>query len=179
MSDLSVETLDEILDTMPMVKVGDKKVCLDPKRLMFNEQSVGKWLEESGAWYAYFACQLADAEYLKDAREADYESKYASIFASHKENGCSDKLADANSKSNPEVEEAKKGIVRAKRTVKCLQQHLRSWDKAHDSAQNRANTFRKEMEKQWFDTGAKNMPSGMRGTGDIDAKVDAIIGGVN
>jgi hypothetical protein len=175
MSDLSVETLDEILDTMPTVKVGDKKVCLDPKRLMFNEQSVGTWLEESGAWYAYFASQLADAEYLKDAREADYESKFTSFFSSYKENGCSDKLADANAKSNPEVEEAKKGIVRAKHTVKCLQQHLRAWDKAHDSAQNRANTFRKEMEKQWFDSGSKSPIAGS----ELDAKVDKIIGGSN
>ncbi len=176
MPDVTVETLEEILEQTPSVKVGEQKVYLDPNRLMFNEQSVGAWLEESGAWYAYFASQLADAEYLKDARDADYESKYASLFVSYKENGCSDKLADASAKSNEELEEAKKGITRAKHAVKCLQQHLRAWDKAHDSAQNRANTFRKEMEKQWFDSGDPKSPAL---TSDLDVKVDKIIGGAN
>lgn len=171
MSDVTVETLEEILEQTPSVKVGDQKIYLDPKRLIFNEQSVGEWLQDAGAWYAYFARQLADAEYLKDARDADYESKYASLFVSYKENGCSDKLADANAKSNPELEESKKGIARAKHTVKCLQQHLRAWDKAHDSAQNRANTFRKEMEKQWYESGAS-----IKRDSDMEAKVDNIIG---
>lgn len=171
MSDVTVETLEEILEQTPSVKVGDQKIYLDPKRLIFNEQSVGEWLQDAGAWYAYFARQLADAEYLKDARDADYESKYASLFVSYKENGCSDKLADANAKSNPELEESKKGIARAKHTVKCLQQHLRAWDKAHDSAQNRANTFRKEMEKQWYESDAS-----IKRDSDMEAKVDNIIG---
>jgi|GEM_PF-2658527 hypothetical protein len=176
MPDVTVETLEEILEQTPSVKVGEQKVYLDPNRLIFNEQSVGEWLQDAGAWYAYFARQLADAEYLKDARDADYESKYASLFVSYKENGCSDKLADASAKSDEELEEAKKGIARAKHTVKCLQQHLRAWDKAHDSAQNRANTFRKEMEKQWFDPA--NSDGRLTTTSsDLDVKVDNIIGG--
>jgi hypothetical protein len=28
-----------------------------------------------------------------------------------------------------------------------MQQHLRAWDKAHDNAQNRGHTLRKEMDK--------------------------------
>ncbi len=126
MPDVTVETLEEILEQTPSVKVGEQKVYLDPNRLMFNEQSVGAWLEESGAWYAYFASQLADAEYLKDARDADYESKYASLFVSYKENGCSDKLADASAKSNEELEEAKQYVSSPSTSMSTAQDWYRS-----------------------------------------------------
>ena len=170
-TDVTIETLEEILDTCPSVKVGTQIVTLDPKRLIFNEATVGRWLEEAGAWYAYFARQLADAEYIKDSCDAIYETKYSSLFSGHKENGCSDKLADANAKSDPEIEECKNRIARAKHTVKNLQQHLRAWDKAHDSAQNRGNTLRKEMERQFFESTLK-----VKQDADMEGKIDNIIG---
>lgn len=148
--------LDDILSDSTSVKLGNEVVDLDPKRMHFNEANLSKYQEEEAVWYDYFGRKLADAEYLLQSYEQEHDVKYSEKFASFKESGNSDKLADANAKADPEVEEAKKKCLVAKHKVKLLQQHLRAWDKNHDNAQNRAHTIRKELDKLHSDFYFKN-----------------------
>ncbi len=130
-----------------VVKLADKEVKLDPKNLEFNEHTLSEYMEKEAGWYDYFGSKLADAEYLMQRAELDYDVTYSERFKENKENGCSDKLAEANAKADSDVEEAKKVFLAAKHKVRLLQQHLRAWDRAHENAQSRGHFLRKEMDK--------------------------------
>jgi len=139
--------INDIINEVKKIKLGQEEIIIDPKRLQINEASLSKYLEEEAVWYDYFGRKMADAEFLLQAKDNEYDVKYAEKFASHKESGCSDKLADANAKSDPEVEELKKSCIATKHKVKSLQQHLRAWDRNHDNAQSMGHNLRKEMDK--------------------------------
>ena len=126
---------------MVKIKLGEEEIFLDPKQLEFNETTIGVFMEKAAVWCDYFGQKLADADWYLQCAEAIYEVKYSEIFSTHKEDGCSDKLAEAKSKSNPHVEEAKKSIINTRRKKQQLQQHLRAWDKAHDAAKSRNYTL--------------------------------------
>lgn len=130
-----------------VVNLGGKEVKLDPKKLIFNEHTLSEYMESEAGWYDYFGARVADAEYLMQRLELEYDVKYSERFKENKDQGCSDKLAEANAKADPDVEEAKKSILAAKHKVKLLQQHLRAWDRAHENAQSRGHFLRKEMDK--------------------------------
>jgi hypothetical protein len=66
-------------------------------------------------------------------------------FVEYKEAGASDKLAEAKARCDPEYKKADENAQIARHKVKLLQAHLKAWSDAHESAQNRGHTLRKEM----------------------------------
>jgi len=145
--DLTNASLEDILNEKNKLIVGDKEFVIDPSKLYFNDATIGKFMEEAGSWYGFFGALFAEAESISAFREAEYEAEYCKKFAEYKDSGISDKLAEAKAKSDVSVVEKKNLCVLMKRKVKLLQQHLRAWDKAHENAQNRNYTLRKEMDK--------------------------------
>lgn len=129
------------------IKIGNQEVVLDNSRLAFNEVSLSNFMENLGLWYDYFSQKLAEAEALLSYKDYEYELAFSSAYEKFKEEGCTDKLAEANAKKQDEVSEHKREIISAKHKVTLLKQHLRSWDKAHENAQSRGHMIRKEMDK--------------------------------
>ena len=129
------------------IKIGNQEIVLDNSRLAFNEVSLSNFMENLGLWYDYFSQKLAEAEALLSYKDYEYELAFSSAYEKFKEDGCTDKLAEANAKKYDEVAEHKREIISAKHKVTLLKQHLRSWDKAHENAQSRGHMIRKEMDK--------------------------------
>jgi hypothetical protein len=129
------------------IKIGNQEVVLDNSRLSFNEISLSTFMENLALWYDYFSQKLAEAEALLSYKEYEYELAFSSAYEKFKEDGCTDKLAEANARKESQVSEFKKEIISAKHKVTLLKQHLRSWDKAHENAQSRGHMIRKEMDK--------------------------------
>ena len=129
------------------IKVGERDVVLDPDNLNFNEASLSKYMESEHVWYDHFGQALSELEAEYQKLEVDYDAVYGKKFAEFKENGASDKLADAYAKSDNEVVSVRKSIAETKKGMTLLKNHLRAWDKAHDNAQSRGHMIRKEMDK--------------------------------
>jgi hypothetical protein len=132
---------------MTAIKVGDEVVNLDEKNLNFDETTLTTYLQKEGGFYNNFGGYLAKAEYLLQYRELDHETEYADKFKMYKDEGGSDKLAEAKTESDPDVIEAKKKVIEAKYLVRQLVQHLKAWDKNHENAQSLGHHLRKEMDK--------------------------------
>ena len=90
---------------------------------------------------------MAEAEAILAYKEYEYDILFSSSYEKSKEDGCTDKLAEANAKKDANVCEAKREIIAAKHKVTLLKQHLKSWDKAHENAMSRGHMVRKEMDK--------------------------------
>jgi hypothetical protein len=129
------------------IKIGGQEVVLDNSRLAFNEVSLNAFMENLALWYDYFSQKLAEAEAILAYKEYEYDVLFSSAYERSKEDGCTDKLAEANAKKEPNVCEAKKEIIGAKHKVTLLKQHLKAWDKAHENAMSRGHMLRKEMDK--------------------------------
>lgn len=138
---------NEIPITKTTIHIGDQEVVIDNTRLSFNEITLSSFMENLGLWYDYFSQKLAEAEALLAYKEYEYDISFASAYEKFKEEGNTDKLAEANAKKDSTVSSFKKEIISAKHKVTLLKQHLRSWDKAHENAQSRGHMIRKEMEK--------------------------------
>jgi hypothetical protein len=130
-----------------IIVVFEQKVILDPEKLGFTEATLSEYLEHEGGWYDYIGQKLADAEREMADKEHAHDVIYSERFRENKDNGCSDKLAEATSKADDDVQRAKEELLDAKHNVKLLLQHLRAWDKNHENAQSRGHFLRKEMDK--------------------------------
>lgn len=129
------------------IKIGGQEIVLDNSRLAFNEFSLNNFMENLALWYDYFSQKLAEAEAILSYKEYEYDVLFSSSYERSKEEGCTDKLAEANAKKDANVCEAKKEIIGAKHKVTLLKQHLKAWDKAHENAMSRGHMVRKEMDK--------------------------------
>ena len=129
------------------VKIGNQEIVLDNSRLAFNEVSLNAFMENLALWYDYFSQKLAEAEAIMAYKEYEYDILFSASYERSKEDGCTDKLAEANAKKDANVCEAKKEIIGAKHKVTLLKQHLKAWDKAHENAMSRGHMVRKEMDK--------------------------------
>jgi hypothetical protein len=129
------------------VNIGGQEVTLDNSRLSFNEVTINTFMENLSLWYDYFSQKLAEAEALLAYKEYEYELAFSSAYEKFKEEGNTDKLAEANARKDSDVSGFKKDIIAAKHKVTLLKQHLKSWDKAHENAQSRGHMVRKEMDK--------------------------------
>ena len=129
------------------IKIGNNEVSLDENKLKFNEATLTKYFEEEALHYDYYGRMLADAEYLLQRNELQYDVVSSEKFKMFKEAGGSDALCNAKVTSDEELVEAKKLVLAAKRKVMLLKQHLRAWDKAHENALNLGYTLRREMSK--------------------------------
>lgn len=132
---------------MTEVKLGEEIVILDADLMKFNEHTLSHYMETESGWYDYYGQKLALAEYIMQKLELSYDVMYGERFKEHKDNGCTEKLAEANSKSDSDVVRAKKEYLEAKYHVRLLQNHIRAWDRSHENAQSRGHFLRKEMDK--------------------------------
>ena len=138
------------------VKRGGQEIVLDNSRLAFNEISLNNFMENLALWYDYFSQKMAEAEAILAYKEYEYDILFSSSYEKSKEEGCTDKLAEANAKKESNVCEAKREIIGAKHKVTLLKQHLKAWDKAHENAMSRGHMVRKEMDKLNTDIVFKN-----------------------
>lgn len=130
-----------------VIKLGGQEIVLDNSRLAFNETSLNSFMENLALWYDYFSQKLAEAEAILAYKEYEYDVLFSAAYERSKEDGCTDKLAEANAKKDDGVCDAKKEIIGAKHKVTLLKQHLKAWDKAHENAMSRGHMVRKEMDK--------------------------------
>jgi hypothetical protein len=129
------------------IKIGSQEVVLDNSRLAFNEVTLNAFMENLALWYDYFSQKLAEAEAILAYKDYEHDVLFSAAYERSKEDGCTDKLAEANAKKDPNVCEAKKEIIVAKHKVTLIKQHLKAWDKAHENAMSRGHMIRKEMDK--------------------------------
>lgn len=139
-------------DKNDMIEVGNDTVHLNPDNLKFNEATLTNYLQKEGGFYNNFGAMLARAEYLLQHAELAWESLYGQKFRDYKDEGGSDKYAEARTESDEDVVDAKKKVVEARLRVRLLTQHLRAWDKNHENAQSLGHFLRKEMDKLGTDT---------------------------
>lgn len=152
------------------VVIKGEEFCLDSDRLVFNEASLTKYLQEEAAWYNHVAQKQADADAELKRKSLEYEVKYAEKFRTYKEQGGSDKLAESNTKADIEVEAAANAEIDARLVVDSIKLYLRALDKSHDNAQSYGHFLRKEMDKLMTDIR-------MASDNDIERKINDIVGG--
>ena len=138
---------DLIPNAQTTIKLGGQEIVLDNSRLAFNEISLNNFMENLALWYDYFSQKLAEAEAILSFKEYEHDVLFSAAYEKSKEEGCTDKLAEANAKKDHNVCEAKKEIIGAKHKDTLLKQHLKAWDKAHENAMSRGHMIRKEMDK--------------------------------
>jgi hypothetical protein len=151
------------------VQIGDVAVELDPDRLLFNEATLSQFQERLATWYDHFGEMYCTADYYYSCAKEHSEIVFAKIYAEKKEEGATEKQADAQARTHPDVVKAKKMTLQAKYKRDQINQHIKSWDKAHDNAQNRGHTIRKEMDKLQTDIFFKNK--------DLAEKAEEIVRG--
>lgn len=132
---------------MAVVKVGQDEIDLDETLLEFNEATISEYLQKEAALYNYYYECLNNATYYLSTFEDRYEAAYNSNFVLAKEEGKSDKMAEAKAASDPEVLEAQKKVRLCKKNKDMIYSFLRSFDKAHENALNFCYNLRKELDK--------------------------------
>lgn len=130
-----------------VIQVGNDSVHLNPDNLSFTEASLTTYLQKEGGYYNNFGAMLARAEFLLQHAELEWEAFYGQKFKEYKDEGGSDKYAEARTESDEDVIEAKKKVIDTRLKVRLLTQHLRAWDKNHENAQSLGHFLRKEMDK--------------------------------
>lgn len=138
---------DDIPLARTLIHIGGQEIVIDNSRLSFNEITINTFMENLSLWYDYFSQKLAEAEALLAYKEYEYELAFSSAYEKFKQEGSTDKLAEANAKKEEAVASFKREIISAKHKATLLKQHLKSWDKAHENAQSRGHMVRKEMDK--------------------------------
>jgi hypothetical protein len=132
---------------MDRISVQGVVVDLNSENMKFNENTLTEYLEKEAAFYDFFGINLARAEHELQRSELDSEYTYSDKFKEAKDDGASDKYAEAIAKTSMEYVAAKQKLQDCKLNVRKLQQHLRAWDKSHDNAQSLGFILTKEMDK--------------------------------
>ncbi len=122
-------------------------VEIDPEHLRFNENTLNQYIQTEAGYYDNFGAFLSLAEKNLQNTELKHEKLFAERFIEAKDNGGSDKLAEAKAKADPDVVQLKEDANNARYAVNRLKQHLRAWDKNHDNAQSLGHMQRKIMDK--------------------------------
>lgn len=134
-------------DNIEKLNIGERVARIDPQNLKFNEATLNEYIQKEAGYYDNFGSHLAMAEKLLQREEMLHEKMYSDRFAEAKDNGASDKKAEAIAKGDSEVVILKENIIEAKYKVQRLRRHLYAWDKNHDNAQSLGHMLRKEMDK--------------------------------
>ncbi len=156
-------------EELAKVEINGRVVILEPTHLLFNEQTVHKWQQESQTWYNFYSQVQFEAERwltdLEDTHDALFDENYLNC----KSNGCTEKQAEAASRIDANVRAAKKKVDDAKIVLGKIKSFIRSFDKAFDTAKSMEYRLGREMDKV------------MRTTGDrfpgLDAQIEDIIKG--
>lgn len=136
---------------MAKVKVGDVEVDLDPEMLKLNEHYLNDYLSKEASLYSFYGSMWANASYVVNKYEDEYEQVTAKKFREHKEEKATDKLADSLAKSDPEVIDLQAKLRAAKRVKDQIWMYLKSMDKNHENALNMGYNVRKEINMQGRD----------------------------
>jgi hypothetical protein len=132
---------------MRKIQLGDEEVSLDPANLQFSEANLNEFLCKLPALYAYYSAKWAEAQHLNYCCEDAVEAIFAQKFELYKNQGGSDKLADARASADKEVSDARRAARKTKLFMQEIYGYLRSLDKAHENALNLGYNIRKEMDK--------------------------------
>lgn len=132
---------------MIIVKIGVDEVELDDALLEFNEATISEYLQKEAALYNYYYECYNNASYYLSTFEDRYDIAYNANFVLAKEEGKSDKMAEAKAASHPDVIEAQKKVRLCKKNKDMIYSFLRSFDKAHENALNFCYNLRKELDK--------------------------------
>lgn len=120
---------------------------INPENLRFDEQSLSAYIQTEGGHYDNIGAYLSLAERNLQNKEVQHEKLYCERFEEAKEEGSSDKLAEAKAKKDGDVVEMKNAVIEARYAVNRLKNHLKAWDKNHDNAQSLGHMLRKQMDK--------------------------------
>lgn len=130
------------------IKVGAEEVNLDEKILEVNHETINEFLSKYAAWYRYYQSKHSDAMLIARSYSDQHAALLQSKFKQYKETmNCSDKMAEACSKSDEEVLSLQKRMRAAEYIKDELYGFLRSMDYAHDNAKELCYNMRKEMDK--------------------------------
>lgn len=129
------------------VLVLGREVILDPSKMKYNENSLGKYMSEEYAWVDYLGKQLEYAQKELLFTEIELEALYSRKFMESKDAGNSDNYAKAFALANDDYVAFRKKYAERKEVVGHIKAHLKAFDKNHENAQNRGHTLRKEMDK--------------------------------
>jgi len=134
---------------MRVVKIGEEDVTMDPSILDFGETNLNEFLQKVGGHHAYFAEKHADSVWILGLYEQKYDEVYGKRFRELKGSGSgiSIPLAEAATKSDPEVVEAHSKMLAARLNKDLIGGFLKSIDKAFQAAMNYGYNKRKEMDK--------------------------------
>jgi len=144
--DTPLPSFEELIRKKIKFRVGGVDFELDNSKMDFNEQTLLEYFHTEGMIYSYLGNMLNTLEKAFKLASNKYDSKYYSMFKYFKNEGASDKLAEASSKCDPEVETLKDKLVELEAGVNLLKMHLKAWDKNHENAQSAGHQIRKEMD---------------------------------
>lgn len=123
-----------------------EEVNLDPELMKFSEATLNQFLTKDAAVYSYYSSKLVDAQYFSDKYDEQADIVYSKKFQEFKEEGCTDKLADAKAKACNDVVDAKEKARLAKRNKDFIWNFLKALDKAHENALNLGYNIRREQQ---------------------------------
>ena len=150
---------------METVRVGNEDVILDDANLIVSEVGLNDFLCKFAGIYNYYTGKWAEAQFLNYLMDDQYDALQNKKFDFYKNEGSTDKLADARSKSNEEVLTARMASRKSRYVMQKLHGYLRSLDKAHEDALNLGYNVRKELDKVF--------PKEIKHS-DVDKKLEAM-----
>lgn len=150
------------------------EVELDSENLRFDQDSLTIYIQKEASFYDNFGSYLALAEKHLQNKEVFHEKLYCERFVEAKEDGGSDKLAEAKAKCDVDVVKVKEEIVEAKYIVNRLKNHLKAWDKSHDNAQSLGHNLRKQMDKLHGDIVSRNFYNFDKEVPGLDKEIEKI-----
>lgn len=148
------------------------EVVVDPENLRFDEDSLSSYIQKEGGFYDNFGNFLALAERNLQNKEVQYEKVYCERFVESKDDGASDKLAEAKAKCDPVVVLVKEQIIEARYVVNRLKNHLKAWDKNHDNAQSCGHMLRKQLDKMNSDIMGGSRHNSISDYDHLDRRID-------
>lgn len=151
------------------------EVIINSEFLRFDEQTLGKYIQDESGYYDNFGAFLALAERNLQNKDMYHERMYSERFVEAKENGSTEKLAEAKAKADPDVLAAKQDVIEARYIVNRLKQHLKAWDKSHDNAQSMGHMLRKSMDKLNAEIMAGFYQRGDQGVPGLDQAIEKTI----
>jgi hypothetical protein len=144
----------------PEFDVQGEHVVLNPANMDFDERNLTNYLVHEGGHYNYFGSMFAYAEYEQAQAEHHYDCSYSAAFRMYKDEGGTEKKAEAQAKIDPKVVAAKEAVIEKKMRTALLKHHLRAWDKSHENAQSLGHMLRKEMDTLLFNGISESKNSG-------------------
>ena len=161
--------------TIEKLNFAGYEVIINSEFLRFDENTLGRYIQDESGYFDNFGASLALAERNLQNKEMYHERIYSERFVEAKENGSTEKLAEAKSKADSDVVSAKQDVIEARYAVNRLKQHLKAWDKSHDNAQSMGHMLRKTMDKLNAEIMAGFYQRGSQGIAGLDQAIERTV----